>query len=40
MNILERIISFIANITCETTSWVGLYEPEMPQSLVKKEEDS
>lgn len=39
MNLVETVLSVVANVTSETTSWVGLYEPEVPQTLVKTEKE-
>ena len=35
MNLLESILSAVATLTSETTSWVVFYEPKIPQKLIK-----
>lgn len=39
MNILETVLSVVANLTSESTSCIGFYEPEVPQKLVKPEKE-
>lgn len=39
MNFLESVLSVVATLTCETTSWVGFYEPKVPQKLIKSEKE-
>ncbi len=37
MNVIEVVLSTVANLTSETTSWIGFYEPKAPKKLVKSE---
>ena len=37
MNLVEKILSIVANLTIETTSFIGYYEPKVPQKLIKEE---
>ena len=35
-NKIEKILLSIAKVTCASTSCIGLYEPKMPEKLLKK----
>ena len=35
-NKIEKILLSIAKVTCAATSCIGLYEPKMPEKLLKK----
>lgn len=37
MNFLETMLSTIASITIETTSWFGFYEPEIKNKPAESE---
>ena len=34
---VEKILLSIAKTACESTSCIGLYEPKIPEELIKKE---
>ena len=35
---LEKVLWSVARVSCDSTSTLLLYEPKIPQKLVKKEE--
>lgn len=35
-NKIEKILLSIAKVTCASTSCIGLYEPKVPEKLLKK----
>ena len=35
-NKIEKILLSIAKVTCASTSCIGLYEPKIPEKLLKK----
>lgn len=37
MNKLEKILTLVAKASCESASCFALYEPKVPEKLVKKE---
>ena len=36
MNVTEKILTAVATVTSESTSRVWLYEPKVPEKLLKK----
>jgi cyclic lactone autoinducer peptide len=40
MNLLDTILSTVAGLTSESTSWVGFYEPKVPEGLIKTEKEA
>ena len=39
MNLVENVLNVVANVASESTSWVGFYEPQVPEKLVKPEKE-
>lgn len=39
MNLVKKVICLVANITSESTSGIGFYEPKMPKKLIKPEKE-
>ncbi|MFQ9514242.1 MAG: cyclic lactone autoinducer peptide [Eubacterium sp.] len=36
-NFVEKVLRTVALATSETSSWIGFYEPKMPEKLIKAE---
>ena len=39
MNLVEKVLSIVANLASESTSSLGFYEPKMPKELIKTEKE-
>ena len=39
MNFLENALRVLASLTVETTSWIGFYEPKVPEQLLKSDKN-
>lgn len=39
MNLVAKLLIIVANLTSESTSLLGFYEPKMPKRLVRPEKE-
>lgn len=39
-SIIKKILFAVAELTGETTSCIGFYEPELPKQIIKKEKEA
>ncbi|MBD5134743.1 MAG: cyclic lactone autoinducer peptide [Lachnospiraceae bacterium] len=39
MKLVKKVLNVVANLTSESTSGIGFYEPKMPKELVKPEKE-